>query len=459
MTSGKARASGVPLAARRPLAFALGVAALVLVFTTDERVFGLLTDGQVMTRTGYAMAALGEIGVARGHLVDVVRPAGDAVTRYGMGPSLVRAPVAAVGGAFENAFGPGASQSLFVLEQILLVLLAALAAGLLVRACGADARAVRRAALAAALASPLWAYASSDWSEPLQAACVGGAFACAALAGEAGARRPALLAAGAGALAGFALLSKSIFVVLLPLLFLVVLLEAAPVARRARALAFLGGAAPLAALWLALEIARFGAPFASYGGERFSHPPLDGLWRLTVGPNKGLFVYFPLALLGVVGFVRLARTRRVLGLAVAGFSAFLLVTTAAWWSWDGTAGWGPRLLVPLVPAARGGRGPRGARAPRARLRRPLRGRRRRERARRAPARRRPHVVLRDGQAARPHRVGTARVSVVRHPDRHRTASCGSSRSTTSRTRRRSRRCVRTRGSSGSGSRAGTSSPP
>jgi len=349
MTSGKARAAGVPLAARRPLAFALGVAALVLVFTTDERVFGLLTDGQVMTRTGYAMAALGEIGVARGHLVDVVRPAGDAVTRYGMGPSLVRAPVAAVGGAFENAFGPGASQSLFVLEQILLVLLAALAAGLLVRACGADARAVRRAALAAALASPLWAYASSDWSEPLQAACVGGAFACAALAGEAGARRPALLAAGAGALAGFALLSKSIFVVLLPLLFLVVLLEAAPVARRSRALAFLGGAAPLAALWLALEIARFGAPFASYGGERFSHPPLDGLWRLTVGPNKGLFVYFPLALLGVTGVVRLARTRRVLGLAVAGFSAFLLVTTAAWWSWDGTAGWGPRLLVPLVP--------------------------------------------------------------------------------------------------------------
>ncbi len=27
----------------------------------------------------------------------------------------------------------------------------------------------------------------------------------------------------------------------------------------------------------------------------------------------------------------------------------MLLTTAAWWSWDGTAGWGPRLLVPLVP--------------------------------------------------------------------------------------------------------------
>ncbi|MBK9064252.1 MAG: hypothetical protein IPL89_13830 [Acidobacteria bacterium] len=338
-----------PLSSRRPLAFALGVAALVLAVTTDERVFGLVTDGQIMTRTAYAMAALGEIGIAKGHPVDIVQPAGDAVTRYGMGPSLVRLPVAALGGPFENAFGLGASQTLFVLEQILLVLLAALSAGLLARACGADARAVRRAALAASLASPLWAYASSDWSEPLQAACVGGAFACAALAGAPGARRPALLAAGAGALAGFALLSKSIFIVLPPVVFLVVVLESGKGARLRRALAFLAGAAPLGALWLALEIVRFGAPFASYGGERFSHPPLDGLWRLTVGPNKGLFVYFPLALLGVWGFVRLARTRRVLGFALAGFSAFVLLTTAAWWSWDGTAGWGPRLLVPLVP--------------------------------------------------------------------------------------------------------------
>ncbi|MGA7992635.1 MAG: hypothetical protein WCC53_14445, partial [Thermoanaerobaculia bacterium] len=121
MTSPKARQPLEPFATRRPLAFALGVAALVLALTADERVFGLVTDGQIMTRTAYAMAALAEIGIARGHPVDIPRPAGDAVTRYGMGPSFVRAPVAAVAGAFENAFGPGASQTLFVLEQLLLV--------------------------------------------------------------------------------------------------------------------------------------------------------------------------------------------------------------------------------------------------------------------------------------------------------------------------------------------------
>ncbi|MGA7990608.1 MAG: hypothetical protein WCC53_04180, partial [Thermoanaerobaculia bacterium] len=162
-------------------------------------------------------------------------------------------------------------------------------------------------------------------------------------------RRAGPLAAGAGALAGLALLSKSVFVVLVPLLLAVVVLEAPRGARRSRSLAFLLGAGPVAAVWLAFEIVRFGAPFASYGGERFSHSVPDGLWRLTVGPNKGLFLYFPLALLGAWGFVRLARTRRVVGLALAGFSGFVLLTTAGWWSWDGTAGWGPRLLVPLVP--------------------------------------------------------------------------------------------------------------
>jgi hypothetical protein len=344
-----------PLADRRPVLFALGIAAFVIAFTTDERVFGLVTDGQIMTRTAYAMSALGEIGIARGHAVGFPRPAGDAVTRYGMGTSLVRVPATALAGAFENSFGPGSSQTLFVFEQILLVLLAAAAAGALARAVGAEAAGTRRAILAAAIASPLWAYAGSDWSEPLQAACVGGAFACAALATQEGvlARRASALAAFAGAAAGFALLSKSILIVLFPCVLAVLWFGSERSARARRSLAACGGWLTPAALWLVFEIVRFGRPFASYSGERFSHPVLDGLWRLTVGPNKGLFLYFPLALLAVPGLVRLARARRALVFALAGFSLFLLVTTAAWWSWDGTSGWGPRLLVPLVPLLAG----------------------------------------------------------------------------------------------------------
>jgi len=343
----------------RPLAAALLVSGAVLALTADERVFGLMTDGRMMLRTAVSMATLGEIGIARGNAVEVARPGGDAVSRYGMGPSLVLALPALLAPAFEKAFGTGASQTLFVLHQLLLVLLAALAAGLLARAWGGDERSAARAALATALASPLWGYVALDFAEPLQAACVGGAFAAAAWAGEESAedpskeertrRRATLFAATAGLLSGFALLSKSLLTILFPAV-VAVLLASGPGRARARRLASAcAGFALPALLWLVFELARFGRPFASYGGEHFSHPAFDGLWRLLVGPNKGLLLYFPLVLLALWGFAGLLRTRRATVLPAIALGGALLVAASAWWAWDGTFGWGPRLLLPAVP--------------------------------------------------------------------------------------------------------------
>lgn len=334
-----------------PLAAALLLAAAVLALTADERVFGLGTDGRIMVRTAVSMVTLGEIGIARGQAVDVPRSGGDAVSRYGMGASFVLALPAFVAGAFERAFGAGASQSLFVLEQILLVLLAAFAAGLLARALSGDERAAGAAALATALASPLWAYVALDFSEPLQAAVSGSAFACALLSARPGesARRAMALAALSGFLAGFGLLTKSLLVILIPLVVSLIAFSGEPSGRKGRVAAAFAGILTPAALWLVLERVRFGRPFASYAGEHFGHPVVDGLWRLTVGPNKGLLLYFPLALLSLVGAAALFRKASAAILALAAFCGFLLVSAAAWWAWDGTFGWGPRLLVPGVP--------------------------------------------------------------------------------------------------------------
>ncbi len=344
------------LLSRHAIALPLCILALILVFTTDGRVFGLLTDGQVMTRTAFSMAELGEVGMAQGHKVNIVRPEGDAVSRYGMGPSLAQVPVFWLAPSFEKLFGFGSSQILFVSEQILWVLLAAVAAGFLVRSLGGEPRDSARAVFVTGVASPLWAYTSSDFSEPFQAAVVGGAFALAVGAsraadaeGSSRPRRRLVLSALAGVACGLCLLAKSIFVVLLPGLVAYLLLAGPKEGRIARAAAAIAGWLPLAVLWTVFEVVRFGRPFASYQGERFSHPILDGIWRLTVGPNKGLFVYFPLALLATWGFVVVWRSSRETAMALAGFSLFLLGTTSAWWSWDGTAGWGPRLLIPLVP--------------------------------------------------------------------------------------------------------------
>ena len=339
------------VAARRPLAASLLLTAGVLVLTADERHFGLVIDGRVMVRTAVSMVHLGEIGIARGQVIGVDRPGGDSVSRYGLGPSLTLALPTFFAESFDRGLVPGASQTLYVLHQILLLLAAAAGAGALARAWGGDARAVFRASVATVLGSPLWAYAGADFSEPLQAALLAAALAAGAAAVAPGlpSRRALFLSAAAGAAAGFALLTKSLLVLVLPAVLALVVLGGEREGRLRRAAGVLHGWLPFAALWLAFELVRFGRPFASYGGERFSHPPLDGLWRLTVGPNKGLVLYFPLVLLAGAGLHGLFRRRRAAAGTSAVFLGVLLLAAAAWWAWDGTFGWGPRLLLPAIP--------------------------------------------------------------------------------------------------------------
>jgi hypothetical protein len=336
---------------RRSLRAALLVTALVLVLTADERYFGLVPDGRIMVRTAVSMITLGEIGIARGQAFALERPGGDSVTRYGIGPSLTLSVPTFFAGFFERAFKRGTSQTLYILHQILFLLAAAAGAGALARAWGGDGRAVSRSALAAVVGSPLLAYAGSDFSEPLQAALLAVAFAAAAsaVACDTAPRRALLLAAAAGGAAGFAVLSKPVFILALPIVFALVALDGPATGRLARGGAALVGWFPFAGLWLAFEISRFGRPFASYAGNRFSHPPLDGLFRLTIGPNKGLLLYFPLVVLSLVGLPLLFRRSRLAAISVALFAGAILLSSAAWWAWDGTFGWGPRLLVPLLP--------------------------------------------------------------------------------------------------------------
>jgi hypothetical protein len=338
-------------AARRPLAAAVLLTAVVLAATADERYFGLVVDTRIMVRTAVSMVTLGEIGIARGQAVGIDRPGGDSVSRYGLGPSLTLALPVLFARSFERGIAPGASQTLFVLHQILCLLAAAVGAGALTRSWGGGGRAVFRAALATVLGSPLWPYAGAGFAEPLLAALAAATFAAAAGAVAPGVprRRSLVLSVAAGAAAGFALLSKSLFIVVLPVVVALVVPGGERAGRLRRAAGTLLGWLPFASLWLVFEIVRFDRPFAGYAGERFSHFVLDGLWRLTVGPNKGLLLYFPLTALSVAGLLTLRKRIPVAALASAAFFAVLLAATAAWWAWDGTFGWGPRLLLPVIP--------------------------------------------------------------------------------------------------------------
>jgi len=331
---------------------ALLAVAVVLALTADDRNAGKVSDGRQVIETAVAIAETGSLGLAKGAPRAVERD-GEAVSRYGLGASLAQVPAAVLAPLFERRLGPGSSQPLFLLAPFAAVLLAAGAAGAVARLAGAPAEARVVTVVLAALGSPLGAYATSDFSEALQAAALAGTLALALASARAG--EPAAAsrrAAAAGLLAGFALLVKSSLAAVAPLLLLPLLAGSEHRRRRAGAAA-LGAALPFAA-WVAFEVVRFGRPFGGYSEEGFTHPLLDGLWRLLVGPNRGLLLFFPAAVFAVAALARALRSRDdpAVRLAAAGSlaaSVALVATAAAWWAWHGVGGWGPRLVVPAVP--------------------------------------------------------------------------------------------------------------
>ncbi|GAB4456197.1 MAG: hypothetical protein Kow00120_25570 [Anaerolineae bacterium] len=131
------------------------------------------------------------------------------------------------------------------------------------------------------------------------------------------------------------------------------------------------GVAALAAWWRAhrrvivsalLAIAGvvvFLAAFGSLGDQLvqlFRQPRLEWLPEAVIGytasPGKGLFVFSPVLLLGLVGVVMLARAGRwrqaLMPLAMlAGFVlGYALLRNELW---TGGLGWGPRYMVPITP--------------------------------------------------------------------------------------------------------------
>ncbi|MGI9148505.1 MAG: ArnT family glycosyltransferase [Chloroflexota bacterium] len=74
-----------------------------------------------------------------------------------------------------------------------------------------------------------------------------------------------------------------------------------------------------------------------------------GIAGLLVSPSKSVFVYAPMALLGVAGLVPLARRLPWEMGALLWLIASHIVFHGLLSIWPGDAGWGPRYLVPIVP--------------------------------------------------------------------------------------------------------------
>jgi hypothetical protein len=231
-----------------------------------------------------------------------------------------------------------------------------------------------------------WPYAVTYFSEPLFTACL--LLTALALLAYAQTRSNArfIWLALAGLALGWAALTRSTGLVLVPAFALYTLAattrhaEGAPLARAlssmrrlpapsvtlrawlprglAAALAFGLPFAACLALLLWHNNARFGDPFDNgYAGESFSTPLLKGATGLLFSPGKGLFVYAPILILACVGWPRFWKQNRAAAALCAAVPLIVLLTYARWWTWWGGWCWGPRFLVPALPFLILGLGP------------------------------------------------------------------------------------------------------
>ncbi len=209
-------------------------------------------------------------------------------------------------------------------------------------------------ALCLAFASPLFGYQRQDWAQPLAALLLLSAVWHVHEATEE--PSPAQRAGRcvvAGVLLGWLTMtrSESTLVAVVPL----VLACATSRSLGIRDLGCLLGAC-IPFVLLHCEINRmeggsaFGhhaSVFANFGGVRGIMIAAPGV---LVSPGRGLFVFYPLALFAVPGWVRMMRgERRTLGWMIGALFAASVALFSIWPVWQGGASWGPRFFAPLFP--------------------------------------------------------------------------------------------------------------
>jgi hypothetical protein len=97
------------------------------------------------------------------------------------------------------------------------------------------------------------------------------------------------------------------------------------------------------------NIYRFG-DWMDYGymSLRWDTPILVGLYSQLLSSGKGLFIYAPILLIGILGWPRFFR-HKLWSILILVLVVFWLVPHSLYSNWEGGGGWGPRLLLPIVP--------------------------------------------------------------------------------------------------------------
>ena len=337
-----------------------GSTALLLLLVYLLTMAGRLTsgDGETVYQTTKALVTRLQLSVPARPETALGRN-GAHYGKYGLGQSLVQAPFYVAGHLAGRFFGAQDDRpARFAAGSVNAFVSAALAAAfwLVCRTLGVGPRSATAATLVLGLATPVWPYARSDFSEPLQTLCLMLAFLLTLWWGRTPTRA---LAAAIGCAAAAAFLTKAASsIVLVPLgaLYLYYVwmhLRDRPL-EALRMLAI--PVAPLVAVALtqaALNQYRFGSVsefgYGSEPAQGFTTPLATGVSYLLASSGKGLVWFAPPAVLGLA--LLPWHVRRLAAPMFVALGIFLveLVYFGRWWAWHGDWSWGPRYLYLTIP--------------------------------------------------------------------------------------------------------------
>jgi hypothetical protein len=333
----------------------------------EETMFGLTES--LAERGSLVVPTCGNCTVLR----SIPMPEGRNYSRYGPVQSLVALPPYLAG----RALAGGDDAARWFVTRLAATLLTALVTAwiaallyALARRLGAGHGAALLTALLYGLGTQAWPRAKTFFADPLTTLLIlGGVYCWWRLDNPSGAHAAARARAMAGWAAGLGLLCGlsvgvkfGAGIILLPF-------GAAGAAslRRAwradglapRGLATIAGAAALAvALPLALvgwyNWVRFGSPTETgYGGREVGAVQAGDWWAgfsgLVFSPGKGLLVFSPVVLLGLLAWWPFARRHRRVAPLVGGLIALHVAFYARVPQWDAGTSWGPRYLDFIVP--------------------------------------------------------------------------------------------------------------
>ena len=318
------------------------------------------SDGLAMFATAESLARRGEWDADQIRWMDqaqgILGTDGHLYIRKGIGVSLLALPLVWLG-LILPIWGAATTSLLFN------ALVTAATGALLfhyLRALGFDNRVALVAGLTFGLATPVWPYAKTFFSDPLAGLCLVAAALALLRFRQTG---HIINAFWAGLALSIAIAARYANVVVIPLFVLLLLVYQITIAKsqtsNPRTLIsnlkpWLAFVIPLVAVAIAIafyNLARYGDPLNTgyLPEESFSAIWWQGIAGQLVSPGRGLFLYAPvllLALPAVPTFFRRHRPEAALAWAIILVHVLLY---GKWFMWHGGYAWGARFMVPTIP--------------------------------------------------------------------------------------------------------------